>query len=573
MSRRCAKQGASSASEDRYALAIEGSRDAIWDWDIQANEFYFSPRYSEMLGERAVPATDPELWYARAPAKERGLLRAALANVVCGERSQFSQEFRLRHADGAYRWFLMRGAVLRDERGRARRMAGFLTDITEFKRCQEQLLHDAFHDALTGLPNRELFMDRLGQAIRTGVRRRDHLFAVLFLDLDGFKRVNDSLGHACGDALLKVISERFEGLMRHEDTLARLSGDEFAILLEGIGDIADATLFAERVLARLEEPFVLDNHSLYVGASIGIALSGPDYSDPQDLLSDADVAMYHAKSRGKGCFEVFDERVRTALVRRLRLETDLRHAIEHDEFRVFYQPIMSVDSGRLVGCEALVRWERGAQGLIPPAEFIPVAEDANLITLIEDTVLRTACRQLAEWRRRFRGAASLSMGINISCKQLLQNDLAERIQGALAESYPNGSGRGIILEITESAIMQNLSCADDILQGLKDLGVALSIDDFGTGYSSLSNLHAMPLDLLQIDRSFVSRMHADQESLEIVKTVINLGRNLGLKVIAEGVENDVQLAVLRELRCYYAQGFLFSRPVPAREAERLIAAA
>jgi diguanylate cyclase (GGDEF)-like protein/PAS domain S-box-containing protein len=573
MSKRRAEQGASSAGEDRYALAIKGSRDAVWDWDIQANEIYFSPRYSEMLGERAASVADPELWYARAPAEERGLLRAALANVICGERSQFSQEFRLRHADGSYRWFLMRGAVVRDARGRARRMAGFLTDITEIKLCQQQLLHDAFHDALTGLPNRALFMDRLGQAMRTGVRRRDHLFAVLFLDLDGFKRINDSLGHACGDALLKAIAERFEGLMRHEDTLARLSGDEFAILLEGIGDIADATLFAGRVLARLEEPFMLDNHSLYVGASIGIVLSAPDYSDPQELLRDADVAMYHAKSRGKGCFEVFDEQVRTEIVQRMRLETDLRHAIEHDEFRVYYQPIMSVDSGCLVGFEALVRWQRGDQGLIPPAAFLSVAEDANLITLIDDTVLRTACRQLAEWRRRFRGAASLSMGINISCKQLLQNDLTERIQAALAESYPNGSGRGITLEITESAIMQNLSCAGETLQGLKDLGVTLSIDDFGTGYSSLSSLHAMPLDVLKIDRSFVSRMHTDQESLEIVKTVINLGRNLGLKVIAEGVENDVQLAVLREMRCHYAQGFLFSGPMLAQEAERLIASA
>ncbi len=571
MSERQRAQEALSASEERYALAIEGSRDAIWDWDLEADKIYFSPRFGEMLGEPGPPGMDAQAWFARLPAEERGLLEAALDSITGGERGQFTLEFRLRHADQGYRWFLMRGVVVRDKKGRACRMAGSLTDITDLKRSQQQLLHDAFHDALTGLPNRALFMDRLGQAVRASMRRSDHRFAVLFLDLDGFKRVNDSLGHSCGDALLKAVTERLTELIRHEDTLARLSGDEFAILLEGVDDVGDATLFCERILACLDEPFVLDNHSVYVGVSIGISLSTAEDTDPQDLLRDADVAMYHAKSKGKGRYEIFDEHVRKGIVERLRLETDLRHAIEHRDFRVLYQPIVAVDGGQLIGFEALVRWQRGVHGLMEPAQFISIAEDANLIASIGDIVLRTACRQLAEWRRRLPGAADLSMGVNLSCKQFLQADLLERIQGALSEDHIGGLD--LTLEITETAIMHNISCAQGTLQQLKALGVTLSVDDFGTGYSSLSYLHAMPLDVLKIDRSFVSRMHVDKDSLEIVKTVINLGRNLGLKVIAEGVENDVQLAALREMRCHYAQGFLFSGPVRAEEARRLIEAA
>ncbi len=434
---------------------------------------------------------------------------------------------------------------------------------------KEHFRHAAFHDPLTGLPNRAMFTELLKAEIETSKRTKDHLFAVLFLDLDRFKNVNDSLGHSCGDLLLVAFAERLERTLRPVDTLARFGGDEFAILVSGIVDTTDAVRVAERIHRELSLPFDLNRNSTFASASIGIALSSSGYERPEDILRDADIAMYRAKENGKARYEMFDQGMHARAVSRLQLESDLRQAVEEKQFSVFYQPIVALETGRLAGFEALVRWNHPRQGMVTPNDFIPVAEETGLIVPIGEWVLEEACKRIREWQISSPTHRALCLSVNLSARQVSQPDLVERIKRALniSKLHPHF----LKLELTESVVMENAEAAAEMLKRLRALGVQLSIDDFGTGYSSLSYLHRFPVNFLKIDRSFVNRMTTDNDNA-IVKTISTLAHNLGMEVIAEGVETEEQMGQLKTLGCEYGQGYLFSRPVDAEGASRLLAA-
>ena len=434
---------------------------------------------------------------------------------------------------------------------------------------KEHFRHAAFHDPLTGLPNRAMFTELLKAEIETSKRNKDHLFAVLFLDLDRFKNVNDSLGHSYGDLLLVAFAERLERTLRPVDTLARFGGDEFAILLSGIVDTTDAVRVSERIHSELSLPFDLNRNSTFASASIGIASSSSGYDRPEDILRDADIAMYRAKENGKARYEMFDQGMHARAVSRLQLESDLRQAVEEKQFSVFYQPIVALETGHLSGFEALVRWNHPRRGIVTPSDFVPVAEETGLIVPIGEWVLEEACKKIKEWQTTSAAHRGLSLSVNLSARQLSQPDLVERIQRALniSKLHPHF----LKLELTESVVMDNAEAAAQMLKRLRALGVQLSIDDFGTGYSSLSYLHRFPVNYLKIDRSFVMRMTTDNDNA-IVKTISTLAHNLGMEVIAEGVETEEQCRQLKALGCEYGQGYLFSRPVNAEAALRLLAA-
>ena len=433
---------------------------------------------------------------------------------------------------------------------------------------KEHFRHAAFHDSLTGLPNRAMFTELLKAEIETSQRRDGHMFAVLFLDLDRFKNINDSLGHTHGDLLLVAFAERLERTLRPVDTLARFGGDEFAILLSGMSDATDAVRVAQRIQDELTQPFVLDKNSAFATASIGIALSSSGYEKADDILRDADIAMYRAKENGKARYELFDHGMHARAVSRLQLESDLRQAIEKKQFCVYYQPIVCLQTGRLSGFEALVRWNHPRLGIVSPADFIPVAEETGLIVPIGEWVLNEACSHVRQWQIVSPSHRSLSLSVNLSARQVAQPDLLERIKEALENSRLNP--HCLKLEITESVVMENAEAAALMFKQLRSLGVQLSIDDFGTGYSSLSYLHRFPLNYLKIDRSFVMRLTTDNDNA-IVRTISTLARNLGMEVIAEGIETEEQYQQLRMLGCEYGQGYLFSRPVDNDGVAHLLA--
>ncbi|HEU4835783.1 MAG TPA: bifunctional diguanylate cyclase/phosphodiesterase [Pyrinomonadaceae bacterium] len=438
----------------------------------------------------------------------------------------------------------------------------------ELEESREHFRHAAFHDALTGLPNRSLFTDHLRVALRRAHQNEKYLFGVLFLDLDRFKNINDSLGHPCGDEVLKIVARRLEMCIRQTDMVARFGGDEFAILLDAIHDASDAVRVAEKVQQIISAPFKLASHETITTASIGVALSVSGYTEAEDIIRDADTAMYRAKERGKARYEMFDTAMHTRAVTLLRLESDLRRALEKDELCVYYQPIVSLASGDLHGFEALVRWQHPERGIVSPCDFIPLAEETGLILPIGLRVLRDACLQLRKWQQYSLSNRDMIMSVNLSGKQLEQPDLIERIEEVLDESQINPWH--LKLEITETVVMENPELAAITLAGLRSLGVRLSIDDFGTGYSSLSYLNRFPVDTLKIDRSFVTSMNAADENLQIVKTIITLAGNLGMQVVAEGVETEEQLHQLKSLKCQYGQGYLFSTPLDVVDADLFI---
>jgi diguanylate cyclase (GGDEF)-like protein/PAS domain S-box-containing protein len=554
-------------SERRYELAARGANDGLWDWNITANKIYFSPRWKTMLGyEEDAVKDSPEEWFNRVHPDDRKRVESEIASSIGTPTSHFVCEYRMLHKDGTYRWMLSRGLAVKNESGVVDRMAGSQTEITERKIAEEQLIHDAFHDTLTGLPNRILFMDRLKHADRRAARHKDYIFAVLFVDVDRFKVVNDSLGHAIGDQLLVAVSQRLEECLRPGETVARLGGDEFAILLEDIKNINDVEHIINRIQHKLEMPFNLSGNEVFTSASIGISLSASGYVNPEHMLRDADIAMYHAKLNGRARHEIFDEKMHAHVVARLQLETDLRHALENHEFHLNYQPIMYMDTGKIKGFEALVRWRHPNRGMIMPAEFISIAEDTGMIMSLGKWVLEEACRQLSIWQKEV--ASDISIGVNLSIKQFTPN-----LIGTVRDVLFNTGIRpeSLILEITESMIMENAESAARLLLELKALNVKLHIDDFGTGYSSLSYLHQFPLDALKIDRSFITKIGVgNDEKLEIVKAIAALANNLNLEVIAEGVETVEQLTHLKLLNCKNMQGYLFSKPLDADSAGKFL---
>lgn len=441
-------------------------------------------------------------------------------------------------------------------------------EITERTLAEEQLLYEAFHDSLTGLPNRALFMQRLGHALGRAKKRNNYLFAVLFLDLDRFKVVNDSLGHLVGDQLLIAFVRRLEVCLRSTDTVARLGGDEFVILLDDIKDIKDATLIAERIQTELILPFNLDGYEVFITTSIGIALSTTGYDQPADILRDADTVMYRAKSLGKARHAVFDQEMHTRAVSLLQLENDLRRAVERQELQIYYQPIVSLHTSKIIGFEGLLRWNHPIHGIVSPAEFVPVAEETGLIISIGYWVLHEACHQTRIWQQQFTAIPPLTININFSGKQFAQPDLIKQIDRILQET--GLSGLSLKLEITESVLIENADSAADMLMQLKDLGVQVYVDDFGTGYSSLSYLHNFPIDALKIDRSFIKRMGSNNGTPELVKTITRMAHNLNMNVVAEGIETSEQLMQLRDLGCEYGQGFFFAQPLQKEGVTALI---
>jgi diguanylate cyclase (GGDEF)-like protein/PAS domain S-box-containing protein len=559
-------------SEERYALAARGANDGLWDWHLATNEVYYSSRWKSMLGcgEEEIDKS-PEAWLKRVHPEDAERLEVEIRTHVAGITHHLQVEHRMLHKDGAYRWVLCRGVAVRDAAGTAYRMAGSLTDITERKLAEEQLLHDAFHDSLTNLPNRALFTDLLSRSLGRAQRRAEYRFAVLFIDLDRFKVVNDSLGHSVGDELLRAMTRRVERCVRPGDTVARLGGDEFAILVDDIGNSSDATRVADRIQHDLAQAFSLSGHEVFTSASIGIALSASGYDQADDLLRDADIAMYRAKALGKARYEVFDTAMHARAKALLELETDLRRAIERNEFRLQYQPVVSLETGLITGFEGLVRWQHPQRGLIGPAAFIPIAEETGLIMPIGRWVLGEACRQMRQWQERFPALEDLTISINLSGKQFAQARLVEEVDQALKES--GLAPERLRLEITESVVMENAVSAMAMIDQLRALNVKIDIDDFGTGYSSLSYLQRFEVDNLKIDRSFVSNIGTGRgENAEIVRTIVTLARHLGMDAVAEGVETSDQLRMLQELGCHRVQGYLFAEPVDVPEAERLLEA-
>ncbi|MFQ5873898.1 MAG: putative bifunctional diguanylate cyclase/phosphodiesterase, partial [Dehalococcoidia bacterium] len=555
-------------SEERYALAVRGANDGLWDLNLNTNETYFSPRWKSMLGwEESDIGAHLDEWFKRVHPEDIKRLRAEIAAHLNGHTEHFESEHRMLHKDGSYRWVLSRGLAIREAGGNAYRMAGSQTDITSRKRILEQLTHSALHDPLTGLPNRALFMDRLGTVLRQS-RRQNNLFAVLYLDLDRFKIINDSLGHMLGDQLLIAAARRLEALLRSGDTIARFGGDEFTILLDDIRDPSEAARVANRINQELAAPFRLSGVEVFTTASIGIALNSGDYDWPEELVRDADTALYRAKTQGKARHAIFDPEMHDRAVALLELETDLRRAVERREFRVVYEPVVALENGRIIGFEALVRWEHPQRGLLSPAEFIHQAEETGLIIPIGQWVIYEACRQMRIWKRRFGESAPLWVSVNLSARELTQPDLISHIRRVLLDT--NLNAHYLKLELTESTVMENPEYAAIVLSQLQGLGIGIHMDDFGTGYSSLSYLHRFAISTLKIDRSFVSAMGNKDPKVEVARTVLRLGRDLGMDVIAEGLDAPEQLAQLRALGCNYAQGYYFSKPVDGEAAGALI---
>lgn len=563
-------QEALKESEERYALAARGSNDGLWDWNVAANVVHFSSRWKAMLGfQENEIGQSPEEWTERIHDADRQRVKQELAAHQAGATPHFESEHRMLHKDGTFRWMLSRGLAVFDASGKASRMAGSQTDITEGK----------VSDPLTGLPNRLLFVDRVGRLIKHSKRRKSHDFATLFMDLDGFKMINDSLGHLIGDQLLIGVANRLEKCLRATDTVARLGesftvarlgGDEFTVLLEDLKEPDDAKRAADRLMKALEAPFHLGGKEVYTSLSIGIAMGSPAYEQAEEILRDADTAMYRAKSLGKARYEVFDADMRADVIARLQLETDLRHALERGEFRNFYQPIVMLATGEIAGFEALLRWQHPTRGMLGPEEFIVAAEETGLIRELGWWNLQEACRQIRQWRGGSDANSNLVISVNLSPKQFLQPNLVADIGAMLHElALPP---EALKLEITESAVMGDPAGAVTMLQQMKLLGIQLAIDDFGTGYSSLSYLHRFPLDTLKIDRSFISGMSNAGEGMDIARTILPMADTLQLDVIAEGVETVEQVALLKKLKCKYGQGYYFSRPLSAEGAAAFLLA-
>ena len=556
-------------SEERYALAVDGANDGIWDWNLATNTTYFSPRWKAVLGYRDLEIGDSiEEWFSRVHPDDSVGLKKALDAHLAGQEPHFEHEQRMSCKDNTVIWVLARGVAVRDAQGKPTRMAGSLTDISARKRAEEQLLHDALYDALTQLPNRALFLDHLGLAMDQARRRKDTLLAVLFVDLDRFKNINDSLGHSVGDELLVHLARRLTHFLRPGDTVARLGGDEFAILLNDVHGASDATRVAERLQELVKEKIVVAGREVFTSASVGVALSSPAYKHPEEILRDADTAMYRAKAAGRGCYQVFDQTMHRSVVALLKLETELRRAVELKHFVVHYQPIVSLENGRIVGFEALVRWRHPERGIVNPEQFIAVAEETGLIVPLGWWVLRQSCRHAREWQQLFPSDPPIYVSVNISGKAVMQPDVFERVMGILEETgLPPTSLR---LEITENVIMDHGDVALAKLAQFHTLGVQFSVDDFGTGYSSLSYLQRFSYDTLKIDRSFIAEMEKKGDASAIVQTIIALANMLKINVVAEGVETALQFERLREIGCSHAQGFWFSKPVDRAATQAML---
>ncbi len=553
---------------DQFDLAARGESDGLWDWNLTTNRIRFSRRWISSLGcEEHEVGDDPEEWFRRVHPEDVRQVRLAIDAHLAGSIPEIDNQHRIRHADGTYRWMHCRGMVTRDESGRALRLAGSHEDITAEK----------VTDTLTGLPNRLLLLDRLSRAIDRASRHNDYLFALLLVNLDRFNPLVERLGPTACEGLLIAAARRLEtclhtwnveAQLRADYVVARLGGDEFGVLIEGLSEIGVAKFAADRLIKEISAPLELDGHEVFLSASMGIALSLTGYSRPEGLLRDADTAMRRAKSLGRARCEVFDTAALGQSRRQAQLETELQEALQQQEFRVYFQPIVSLASNQIAGWETLLRWHHPARGVISPNEFIPVAERTGLIVPLGQWVLREACRQLKAWQESLGIPKQIWISVNFSSLQFKQPALAEVIGDLLSEVKLEP--HCLMLELTESFAMENPDAVSSVFMKLRVMGLQLGLDDFGTGYSSLGYLPRFPVDYLKIERSFVRRLETSKDMVEIVRAINHLAHQLGLRVVAEGIERAEQLQLVRSLGCEFGQGFLFSRAVESSKATELL---
>jgi diguanylate cyclase (GGDEF)-like protein/PAS domain S-box-containing protein len=553
-------------SEQRYALAATGANDGLWDWAIELDTFYCSDRWKRMIGLPAdATVSTVEGWLAHVEDADRPALADALEAHRASDRSLFEHEYRMRHVDGSSRWVLCRGIAVRDQAGQATRMAGSQTDISEQRHIRETLALAAQHDPLTNLPNRTLFRELVQRAIAQGTRSAASRYAVLFIDLDGFKQVNDTHGHVAGDRFLTAVAARLQSELRPGDSLARLGGDEFGVLAESLNGPGDLSSIADRLLGALSDPFHVDTLELRASASIGIVFGTAQYRSVDALLRDADIAMYRAKAAGRGRYELFDPAMHASALKRLTVHSELRHAIERQEFIVLYQPIVELPSSRICGLEALVRWARADGRMVLPADFLGPLEETGLIVPLTYHVLRQACHQVAAWQQIFERPLDLS--VNISPRLFTRPEFIDAVQAAIADSgILPGSLR---LEIPEAVLIHHAEVVDFHFSRLRKMHVAVHLDNFGRGYASLSYLQRYPVDALKLDKSFVARLGAPGDN--VGGAIVKLARDLGMGLIAEGVETQAHADQLRALDCPHAQGYLFSAPLTAGDLAALLA--
>lgn len=547
-------------SQERYALVARGTNDGLWDWDLRRSQVFYSERWYAMLGMN--DQTDPTLdtWFGLIHPEDVERVNEEFNSHFSGLTPHLETEMRMRHVDGSFRWTLCRGQAVFDDQGKAHRIAGSLTDITEGKVA----------DALTGLPNRVLFRERLDRCIFRQKREKDFNFALLYLDLDNFKLVNDSLGHEAGDRLLVAIARRLESSLREAESLVcRIGGDEFSILVEGISDLNEPICIANRIINSLAQPISIgDGRDVYTSVSVGISFSDDDFNDAEDIIQAADTAMYRAKAQGKSCYRVFDPAMKKNATNRLNIENELRKAIARNELDCYFQPIIEISSGRVTGFEALVRWTHKDLGPISPTEFIPIAEDNGLIHQVGIIVLRKACSQMTAWQRMDARFEDMQVNVNLSSRQLKSSNLIDQIFEVVDQTEIRPDS--LKLEVTESTIMENPQQGAKVLSLLQSRGIKVAIDDFGTGYSSLSCIHELSPDVVKIDRSFIDQIDDSSDKKTIVRAIIGLADGLDLDVVAEGIESKSQHRILQAMGCKYAQGFLYSKPLPPRGLYDLI---
>jgi diguanylate cyclase (GGDEF)-like protein/PAS domain S-box-containing protein len=553
---------------ERRALALTGAGDMIWDWDVFADKVYTSPETETALGLKHGALDGPAAkWLDVLHQLDRDRFRATLDGVLEQRRGRVAQDFRMRTADGHYLWFALRARPVVGSDGEVVRLVGTLTDVTEFKTAEERLLHDAVHDNLTGLPNRELFLDRLDAVLSLGKTDSALRPTVVVIDLDRFKQVNDSVGMAVGDSILLTLARRVGRLIKPQDTLARLSGDQFGLILLSERDPARITGLAETIRKTLRAPITFRDREIFLTASIGLTLGDSEPQRGEEVLKDAELAMYHAKRGGGDRIDVFKAAMRARKSDRLSIESDLRRALERDEISIFYQPIVRLEDRAIAGFEALARWNHPKLGRVSPREFIAIAEETGLIVELGLFVLDRTARQLSTWQRTLRHRDSLFASVNISSRQLLRHDLIQDLRTVLARAPLT---RGTLkLELTESVVMENPEHAAQMLHRIRELGAGLALDDFGTGYSSLAYLQRFPFDTIKIDQSFV-RTTAKGTRPVILRSIITLAHDLGMDVVAEGAETDSDAVELFQLGCEYAQGFVFGEPMNADRARALL---
>ena len=553
---------------ERRALALTGAGDMIWDWDVSADKVFTSPETESLLGLKRGALEGPAArWLEVLHPLDRDRFRAALDSVLEQRRGRLLQDFRLRTPDGHYMWFALKARPVVGSDGEVVRLVGTITDVTEFKNAEERLLHDAVHDNLTGLPNRELFVDRLESILALAKVDPGIKPTVVVIDLDRFKQVNDSVGIAVGDSILLTLARRLGRLLKPQDTLARLSGDQFSLILLSEKESERIIAFAETLRRALRAPITFNDREIFLTASIGIALSDGQPNRAEEVLKDAELAMYHCKRIGGDRIEVFKPSMRARKTDRLTLESELRRALEREEITILYQPIVRLEDRSVAGFEALARWDHPKMGRVSPAEFITIAEEIGLIVDLGLFVLERAARQLGQWQRTVRQRDPIFCSVNVSSRQLLRQDLVHDLRTVIARS---GLARGSLkLELTESLVMENPEHAAQMLQRIRELGAGLALDDFGTGHSSLAYLQRFPFDTIKIDQSFVRASNKGQRPV-ILRSIIAMAHDLGMEVVAEGAETDSDAVELYQLGCEYAQGYVFGEPMSADDARHLL---